>query len=117
MAPRRPTGRSSAASDVPFAVCWGSLATSTSPGMITIAPPTPNRPDTTPATRPISATSAHVIARLLVQVVSPPPPHPPPPPPPCVPQPPPPAPRAPLGRRAPRSPPPPPARPRPHPPP
>src|SRR2546430_12863289 len=46
-----------------------------SPGMITIAPPTPKRPDTTPATRPISATSAHVIARLLVQVVFPPPPN------------------------------------------
>src|SRR5437667_56418 len=28
-----PTGRSSAASDVPFAVCWGSLASSTSPGL------------------------------------------------------------------------------------
>src|SRR3989440_12824987 len=104
MAPRRPTGRSSAASDVPFAVCWGSLATSTSPGMITIAPPTPNRPDTTPATRPISATSAHVIARLLVQVVSPPPPHPPPPAPPSRPHPRPPAPRPPLAPPAPPSP-------------
>src|SRR5205823_2020586 len=61
-APSRPTGSSSAASDVPLAVCWGSLATSTSPGMITIAPPTPNRPDTTPATRPITPTSSHVTA-------------------------------------------------------
>src|SRR5205807_9264116 len=68
-APSRPTGSSSAASDVPLAVCWGSLATSTSPGMITIAPPTPNKPDTTPATRPITPTSSHVIAGLLVQVV------------------------------------------------
>src|SRR3989454_2008045 len=56
-----PTGRSSAASDVPFAVCWGSLATSTSPGTTRIAPPTPNKPATTPPTKPISATSTHVI--------------------------------------------------------
>jgi len=36
--------------------------TSTSAGTITIAPPTPNRPDAMPATRPIAPTSTHVIA-------------------------------------------------------
>src|SRR2546425_2210465 len=61
-APRIPTGRSRAASDVPFAVSWSNPASSMSPGMTTIAPPTPNNPETTPATKPISATSAQVIA-------------------------------------------------------
>src|SRR2546422_1004870 len=64
-----PTGRSSAASDVPFAVCWGSLASSTSPGTTRIAPPTPNKPATTPPTKPISATSTHVIVLSSLQEV------------------------------------------------
>src|SRR2546428_12729241 len=56
-----PTGRSGAATDVPFAGCWGSLASSTSPETTRIAPPTPNKPATTPPAKPISATSTHVI--------------------------------------------------------
>src|SRR6266550_6417330 len=43
-------------------------------GTITIAPPTPNRPDTTPPTRPMKATSTHVILCLRVRVCPPPPP-------------------------------------------
>src|SRR2546427_898105 len=57
-----PTGRSRAASDVPFAVSWSNPVSSTSPGTITIAPPTPNNPETTPPAKPISATSTQVIA-------------------------------------------------------
>src|SRR3989442_5350665 len=57
-----PTGRSRAASDVPFAVSWSNPVSSTSPGTITVAPPSPNNPETTPPTKPISATSTQVIA-------------------------------------------------------
>src|SRR5207253_5934464 len=61
-APRIPTGRSRAGSDVPFAVSLSNPASRMGPGMTTIAPPTPNNPETTPATKPISATSTQVIA-------------------------------------------------------
>src|SRR5712691_1573423 len=64
-----PTGRSRAASDVPFAVSWSNPVSSMSPGMITIAPPTPNNPETTPPTKPISATSTQVIALSSLEEV------------------------------------------------
>src|SRR5437870_2906050 len=55
-APSAPTGSSSAARDVPAALVMLNPTSRIRDGTITMPPPMPKRPESTPATRPIAAT-------------------------------------------------------------